>query len=99
MAASDQAQAQAQSAVHTSSVAATTALNKLAKALQDAGVDADTVKAIDEMSNQVNSVASAAVGNAPAEPAPPEAAPPTDILDATTQMAHGMNPAGYPPGA
>lgn len=66
-------------------------LNKLSGALQKAGVDTETVKQVDDMANAVNSIASAAVDNAPPEPAAPEAPPAPlarDPLEAEVQGFH-----------
>jgi hypothetical protein len=74
-----QAADQSETAIHTASVAALTALSKLAAALKQAGVDQETVNHVDEMSNDVNAIASSAVGNPPADAAPAPQPPGQDL--------------------
>jgi hypothetical protein len=76
--AADQAQATAEATIHQQAVKCSTELNKLARALQQAGVDQETVNQVDEMANVANELASVGVGNE-STPAPEfQAAPPAN---------------------
>jgi hypothetical protein len=101
MPAADQAQAGAEAQVHQLAVTASQDLNKLSRALQQAGVDQDTVNQIDEAANVCNDIASAGVGNTGEQPAPPanpgsdpSVSPPADSLTAAIQDYHNSAVAG-----
>lgn len=100
MAAVEQAQDQVAGQIHAAASQASAALNKLAQLLQSGGVDQETVKRVDEMANEANSLASAAVGNVPDEETPetsPGTQPAGGIGRATEEFARELNPAGYAP--
>jgi hypothetical protein len=88
----DQAQAGAEATVHQQAVKVATEANKLARALQQVGADAETVRTFDEMANAANDIASAGVGNTPSAPANPGSdpalTPPPDDLTGAIQGMH-----------
>lgn len=88
----DQAQAQAESVIHQQAVKCSTELNKLARALQQAGVDQETVSQVDEMANVANELASVGVGNTAAPPknpgSDPALSPQPDALGTAIQEAY-----------
>lgn len=88
--AADQAQATAEASVHQQAVKVATEANKLARALQQVGADAETIRIFDEMANAANDIASAGVGNAPpANPgSDPNLSPPPDELTGAIQSMH-----------
>jgi hypothetical protein len=91
--AANQAQAGAEGQVHQLAVTASGDLNKLARALQQVGADEGTVKEVDDMANHTNEIASAVLGNAPAEPANPGSDPnlsPQDPLGSAIQGFHNQ---------
>jgi hypothetical protein len=102
MPAADQAQATAEGALHQTAVAASQALNKLARALQQVGADDATVKQVDDAANMANDLASSAVGNPPSPPANPGSDPnlsPQDALGSAVQDFHNQAVAGAAQGA
>lgn len=103
MAVLDQAQAGAEATVHQQAVKASTELNKLARALQQVGADAQTVQEIDDAANTCNDIASAGVGNPPPSVPPanpssdPSLTPQTDPLGSALQQYQNDQAAGVPP--
>jgi orotidine-5'-phosphate decarboxylase len=100
MPAADQAQATAEATIHQIAVKASTELNKLARALQQAGVEQETVSQVDEMANVANELASVGVGNTPAPPANPGSDPalsPQDDLGSAIQSFHNESVAAAQP--
>lgn len=91
MPAADQAQATAEATVHQAAVQASADLNKLARALQQVGADAATVKQVDDAANMANDLASAAVGNQPSPAANPGSDPNLSPQDALGTAIQGMH--------
>lgn len=96
-AAADSAQAAAEATIHQLAVKASTIVNQLARALQQAGVDQETVSQVDEFANVANELASVGVGNTPAPAANPGSDPalsPQDDLGSAIQDYHNEAVAG-----
>lgn len=95
--AADQAHAQVADQVHATAAQASASLNKLSLLLQKAGVDAATVKQVDDFANATNSIASAAVGNV----ASPDVLTPGDQPDPNappTEQPYSPTPGESPGG-